>query len=75
MIKRKTKENLDRIKELVPNCFSYSDLCREIGWKLTGWNIRTMQDCVELLGCDCTHFDGGKGRRSEESYEKKICPM
>lgn len=57
------------LHEIVSNSFSYSEVCRKLGWSVTGYNIKKAKELV-LLNCDSSHFSPFGRNRKHEKVER-----
>lgn len=57
------------MESVVKNCFSYAEVCRQLGLKPVGGNYRTVKSKIELYNLDISHFTGqgwNKGKSGSE---------
>lgn len=64
--------DVDKLKELVKNSTTYSEICRGFKIKTTGSNIRTIKKRITENKLDDSHFEGKKfkGTRRERTGQK-----
>lgn len=68
----KIKYSKELMESVVKNCFSYAEVCRQLGLKPVGGNYKTVKSKIELYNLDISHFTGqcwnkGKGGSEETS--------
>jgi hypothetical protein len=73
--KRKSKNiyNVDKLKLLVKNSTTYSEICRGFNIKETGGNIKTIKQKINESNIDISHFNGkgwNKGKRYINNFKK-----
>lgn len=63
-------------KEIIKECFSYSDVCRKLNISNNGTGMRKVKKIIEDNQIDISHFDSGYSKRLIK-YPKitKICPV
>ena len=62
--------------EIIKDCYSYSDFCRELNISLNGSGMKKVKKIIENHNLDISHFNKGYNKRIIK-YEKieKICPI
>lgn len=65
------KSNINYEQELrkyVPECFSYSEVCRKLGVRDNGSSAFKIKKKIEYLGLDTSHFTGSRWNKGKTSF-------
>lgn len=64
----KTNYSEEQLKEIVPNCLSIAQVCREVGLRPVGGNYKTLKSKFKQWNIDTSHFTG-QGWNVGERYK------
>lgn len=74
---KKVNYNKNLLEKNVKNCYSFSELCRKLGLKPEGSNIKTVKMKLNQYGINYSHFTGQRWNVNPNNpvYIKKYYPL
>ena len=67
--------DIKNFENIVKKCSSKSDVCNNMGFPINGTGLRKVNEMIEELNIDITHFDRGVSKRRKYQEIEKDCPI